>query len=43
MLAGDAVTASAHYADDAVVMTPGMTRMNGHAEIEAGFKGMMEA
>jgi len=43
MLAGDAVTASAHYADDAVVMMPGMTRMNGHAEIEAGFKGMMES
>ena len=34
MLAGDAVTASAHYANDAVVMMPGMTRMTGHAEIE---------
>lgn len=33
----------ASYADDAVVMMPGMKAMKGRAEIDAGMKGMFDA
>jgi uncharacterized protein (TIGR02246 family) len=38
---GDTATALANYAEDAVVMQPGMAMMNGRAAISQGFAGLM--
>jgi uncharacterized protein (TIGR02246 family) len=43
MIANDAAAASVNYADDAVVMMPGMAAMRGRAAAQEGFKGMMTA
>lgn len=43
MLKGDAAAATAHYAEDAIAMQPGMPAMRGRAAIQQGFQGMMGA
>lgn len=42
MAAGNTDSALAHYADNAVVMMPGMPPMQGKAAITQGFRGMMQ-
>ena len=42
MVAGDLAASITNYADDAVVMMPGMPMMTGRPAIEAGMKGMMD-
>jgi len=42
MVAGDLAASITNYADDAVVMMPGMPIMTGRPAIEAGMKGMMD-
>lgn len=41
--AGDAATASAHYSEDAAILPPGSARIDGRTQIEAYWKGAIEA
>ena len=43
MIANDPAAASVNYADDVVVMMPGMAAMRGRTAVQEGFKGMMNS